>query len=69
MVTSFIKNYALLVFLIANLNDVVVCDSNLKEIKYDEYQVTIYRDMGSATYLWEQKIRYSLWIRICARRR
>ena len=52
MVTSFIKNYALLVFLIANLNDVVVCDSNLKkEIKYDEYQVTIYRDICGSPHI------------------
>ena len=57
MVTSFIKNYALLVFLIANLNDVVVCsDSNLKkEIKYDEYQVTIYRDIWGVPHIYGNK--------------
>ena len=57
MVTSFIKNYALLVFLITNLNDVVVCsDSNLKkEIKYDEYQVTIYRDIWGVPHIYGNK--------------
>ena len=57
MVTSFIKNYALLVFFIANLNDVVFCsDSNLKkEIKYDEYQVTIYRDIWGVPHIYGNK--------------
>ncbi|GIS36522.1 MAG: hypothetical protein Ct9H90mP7_5300 [Candidatus Neomarinimicrobiota bacterium] len=59
---EFYKKLCIACVFYSNLNDVVVCgDSNLKkEIKNDEYQVTIYRDIWGVPHIMGTKIRIQL---------